>query len=231
VIRVLTIERDADTPVTPDGVTDLTEAMREFRLRHPRASNRQEAIQMYCVAELGRRGLQGAAIELTMPGYYREKKWDVGLLTQGEPRLAVSCKSIISNHAGTVPNRVDDMLGEAVSLHRAYPKAVLGYLFMMSRRDESKATTNRTRTGGGLSSDRLDTLHRNADQWFERLVQSVTRASGRRGADDLPEKFEVVSCSQIDFDLEPFGVVVHEGALTPTAFFDRLVQIYNQRFN
>lgn len=38
---------------------------------------------------------------------------------------------------GTVPNRVDDLLGETVSLHRTFPQAVLGYLFMMSRRDEA----------------------------------------------------------------------------------------------
>src|SRR4051794_20017968 len=117
---------------------DLAAAMEEFRTRHPRASNRQEAIQLYCVAEIEKRGLHGADIEVPMPGYYREKKWDVGLLVGDEPRLAISCKSIVSNHGGTVPNRVDDMLGEAASLPRAFPRAVLGYLFMMSRRDESQ---------------------------------------------------------------------------------------------
>src|SRR3954469_22566420 len=100
--------------------------MKEFRKRHPRASNRQEAIQRYCVNELERRGLRGADIEVIMPGYYRNKAWDVGLVDGGEPVLGISCKSIVSNHAGTVPNRVDDMLGEAVSLHRAFPRAVLG---------------------------------------------------------------------------------------------------------
>src|SRR4051812_5922318 len=109
---------------------DLAEAMVAFRERQARASNRQEAIQLYCCAELKRRGLDGAEIEVPMPARYRNKKWDVGLMVDGEPRLGISCKSIVSNHGGTVPNRVDDMLGEAVSLHRAYPKAVLGYLFM-----------------------------------------------------------------------------------------------------
>lgn len=165
-----------------------------------------------------------------MPGFYREKRWDVGLIEDGEPRLGISCKSIISNHGGTVPNRVDDMLGEAVSLHRAYPKAVLGYLFMMSRRDESAATKRKTRQLGGLTPERLRKLHDDADYWFERLVESVSLASGRSGPEDVPEKFEVVSCSQIDFDVEPYGVVVHEGALSPDAFFDRLVEIYRERF-
>jgi hypothetical protein len=209
---------------------DLPEAMKLFREKHPRASNRQEAIQLYCCTQLQERGLAGASIEVDMPGYYRQKKWDVGLLVGDEPRLGISCKSIVSNHGGTVPNRVDDMLGEAVSLHRAYPNAVLGYLFMMSRRDESQATERQTTRAGGLSPERRTKLQEDADYWFERLVESVTRASNRQGADDFLEKFEVVSCSQIDFDVEPYGVVVHEGALSPEGFFDRLVEIYRSRF-
>jgi hypothetical protein len=209
---------------------DLPAAMQVFRARHPRASNRQEEIQKLCCTELAKRGLDGAQIEVTMPGFYRPKKWDVGLVVDGEPRLGISCKSIISNHAGTVPNRVDDMLGEAVSLHRAHPNAVLGYLFMMSRRDESAATEAKTLSEGGMTSHRLQKLHADADLWFERLVESVSKASGRTDADDVPEKFEVVSCSQIDFDLDPYGVVIHEGALSPDDFFGRLVEIYRERF-
>jgi hypothetical protein len=209
---------------------DIVEAMQEFRKRHPRDSRRQEPIQLYCCQELKKRGLTDAKIEQPMAGYYREKNWDVGLIVDGEVQLGISCKSIIANHAGTVPNRVDDMLGEAVSLHRSHQDAVLGYLFMMSRRDESKKTQERTEKLGGLTPARLNELHQSADSWFERLVESVTRASGRTGPKDLPEKFEVVSCSQIDFDLNPYGVVVHKGALSPGAFFERLVAIHKERF-
>lgn len=209
---------------------DLPEAMQKFREKDPRASNRQEAIQLYCCSELAKRGLAEAAIEVPMPGHYRDKKWDVGLIVDGEPRLGISCKSIVSNHGGTVPNRVDDMLGEAVSLHRAYPEAVLGYLFMMSRRDESRSTEERTDREGGLTPARLAKLQDAADIWFERLVRSVSRASGRTGPDDWLEKFEVVSCSQIDFDVDPYGVVIHEEGLSPDDFFDRLVELYHERF-
>ncbi len=118
--------------------------MRQFRLRHARASNRQEPIQTYCCEELHRRGLLGARIEVILPGAYRDKVWDVGRLADsGEVTLGISCKSIISNHAGTVPNRIDDMLGEAVNLHRRWPRAVIGYLFMMARTDESQYQTKR----------------------------------------------------------------------------------------
>ena len=209
---------------------DLAEAMHVFRTRHPRASNRQEAIQLFCCAELEKRGVSGAEIEVDMPGVYRTKKWDVGLIADNEPRLGISCKSIISNHGGTVPNRVDDMLGEAASLHRAYPSAVLGYLFMMSRVDESAATQQRTAKAGGMTGERLAALQADGDRWFERLVKSVSQAAGRTGPDDFPEKFEVVSCSQVDFMQEPYAVLVHEGALSPDAFFDRLAEIYRKRF-
>jgi hypothetical protein len=209
---------------------DLPEALQRFRDMHARASNRQEAIQRYCCLELEKRGLDGVEIEVRMPGFYRDKAWDVGLMVDGEPRLGISCKSIISNHGGTVPNRVDDMLGEAVSLHRAYPKAVLGYLFMMSRRDESKKTQERTQKLGGLTDARRRELQQDAEKWFEKLVESVTTATSRRSPDDWLEKFEAVSCSQIDFHVTPFGVVVHRGALSPEAMFDRLVAIYRERF-
>lgn len=209
---------------------DLTEAMVEFRKRHARASTRQEAIQRFCCAELKRRGLDGAEIEVKMPGAYRLKKWDVGLLRDGVPELGISCKSIVSNHGGTVPNRVDDMLGEAANLHREYPDAVLGYLFMMSRIDESKAVREKTKALGGMNATRLAQLQTNGDLWFERLVESVSKAAGRSGADDRPEKFEAVSCSQVDFMVEPYAVLVHEGAMSPDDFFDRLVALHRKRF-
>lgn len=205
--------------------------MRAFRKRHPRASNRQEAIQLYCCAELEKRGLESAEIEVNMPGAYRVKKWDVGLLGEkGEPLLGISCKSIVSNHGGTVPNRVDDMLGEAANLHRAFPRTVLGYLFMMSRIDESQATQKKTKALGGMSRARRSQLREDGDYWFERLVESVSRAAGRTGPRARPEMFEVVSCSQVDFTARPYAVVVHEGAMSPDDFFDRLVELYHERF-
>jgi hypothetical protein len=204
--------------------------MRAFRERHPRDSSRQEAIQLYCCAELEKRGLAGAEIEVDMPGAYRTKKWDVGLIDRGKPQLGISCKSIVSNHAGTVPNRVDDMLGEAANLHRAFPKAVLGYLFMMSRVDEASGIQAKTEASGGMTDERLAKLRGDGDRWFERLVDSVSKAAGRSGPDDRPEMFEVVSCSQVDFTVQPYAVVVHGGALSPDDFFDRIVEIYKERF-
>lgn len=209
----------------------LAEALEDFRSRHPRDPNRQRAIQRYCCQELAARGIAGALPEVEMPAAYRNKIWDVGLIVAGKPRLAISCKSIIANHGGTAPNRIDDMLGEAVSLHRAHPDAVLGYMFMMSCRDESKRTEAQTEKLGGLTAERQAKLRADADQWFDTLVDSVGRAGGRQGPDDLPEQFEAVSCSQVDFDSNPYKVGVHQSALSPEQFFDLLAEIYFDRFS
>lgn len=209
---------------------ELVAAIRAFRTRRARAKNRQEDIQLYCVDELARRGIPGAEIEIKLPGAYRSKDWDVGLMVDGEPRLAISCKSIVSNHGGTVPNRVDDMLGEAVDLHRAHPKAVLGYLFMMSRVDESKKEKEKTEKVGGMTDSRLQHMQEQGDIWFDRLVESVSMAGNRSGTGDFPEKFEAISCSQIDFLQDPYEIKVHETSLSTKAFFDQLTTIYRARF-
>jgi hypothetical protein len=213
----------------------LQEAMRQFRLREARASNRQQAIQLYCCDELRRRGLVDAQIEVRLPGAYRDKVWDVGRLSvDQEVTLAISCKSIISNHGGTVPNRIDDMLGEAANLHRRWPSAVVGYLFMMSRIDESLAERSRraklTEVGTPESVITADARER-GDRWFRRLGDSVSQASGRASAADHPEKFEVVSCSLIDFDLgPPYPVHYHVATPNPDEFFDQLTEIHHERF-
>ena len=125
---------------------------------------------------------------------------------------------------------LDDMLGEAVSLHRAYPRAVLGYLFMMARADESQATQKKTAANGGLTPERLEELRLEGDCWFEQLVASVNLAGGREGEDDEPERFEVVSCAQVDFTTVPFTIRNHPAAPSPDAFFDALVVKHRARF-
>jgi hypothetical protein len=209
---------------------DLEQAIRDFRTKHPQSSNRQEQLQLYCCAELEARGIVGPKIEVVLPGQYRAKKWDVGLVVDGEPRLGISCKSIVSNHAGTVPNRVDDMLGEAVNLHRAFPNAVIGWLFMMSRIDEAKSVREKTEALGGMTPERRHFLEVSGDRWFRNLVTSTSPAANRSGPTDFPEKFEALSCSQIEFESTPYDIVIPPGATSPDAMFDRLASIYFQRF-
>jgi hypothetical protein len=101
---------------------------------------------------------------------------------------------------------------------------------MMARVDESLATQKKTAATGGLTPERLQELRRDGDIWFERLVESVTRAAGRENEDDCPEKFEVVSCAQVDFTTDPFTIRSHPAAASTDAFFDALVVKHRTRF-
>jgi hypothetical protein len=169
----------------------MVNALIDFKARSPQSANRMIAIQNYCVAELATRGVS-ADVEQVVRVAYKRKAWDV--VTVGpdkRPQLAITCRSIISNHGGTVPNRIDDLLGEGVSLHRAFPNAVAGYLLVMSLRDE------RRKAGAAPP----------ARNWFAELVASVTRVGGRGSPQDLPERFEAITCLLVDFDVTPFNLV------------------------
>lgn len=166
----------------------MVAALVDFKSRSPRSARRMEPIQTYCIEQLDARGLAGCDIEKTVRVAYKRKAWDVVKLgPDNRPQLAITCRSIISNHGGTVPNRIDDLLGEGVSLHRAFPNAVAGYLLVMSLRDE--------RREAGSAPPARD--------WFAQLVASVTRVGGRGSPQDLPERFEAIACLLLTSTLIP----------------------------
>jgi hypothetical protein len=198
----------------------MIDALVDFKSRSPRSARRMEPIQNYCVTQLAGRGVD-SEIERTIRVAYKRKAWDVVTLGEdGRPQLAITCRSIISNHGGTVPNRIDDLLGEGVSLHRAFPNAVAGYLLVMSLRDERRPV------GSAVP----------ARDWFAKLVASVTRVGGRGSAQDLPERFEAISCLLVDFDATPYELV--DAIVYPAdadnrdyyEFFDVLAGEHSERF-
>ncbi|MDE2654094.1 MAG: hypothetical protein OXI71_09800 [Gemmatimonadota bacterium] len=79
------------------------------------STKRLDGLAQFCVAELARRGLDGAVTETKLPGGGREKSWDVAWSMDDKPRLAISLKSLLKNLGGTVPNRVDDLIGEVTN--------------------------------------------------------------------------------------------------------------------
>ena len=86
----------------------------------------------YCVQELERRGLRGVQRESSIPGAGRSKQWDVAWQYDGKYRLGISLKSILKNLAGTVPNRIDDMIGEAANAQLHSPEIVIGYVMIFN---------------------------------------------------------------------------------------------------
>jgi hypothetical protein len=86
----------------------------------------------YCVQELERRGLRGVETESSIPGAGRSKQWDVAWRYHGKYRLGISLKSILRNLAGTVPNRIDDMIGEAANAQLHSPEIAIGYVMIFN---------------------------------------------------------------------------------------------------
>ena len=86
----------------------------------------------YCVQELERRGLGGVEKESSIPGAGRDKQWDVAWQYDGKYRLGISLKSILKNLGGTVPNRIDDMIGETANAQLHSPEIVIGYVMVFN---------------------------------------------------------------------------------------------------
>lgn len=158
---------------------------------------RLDRLADFCIEELGARGLTGAEKETAIPGFGRSKKWDLAWSYDGKVRLAISLKSILSNIPGTVPNRIDDLMGEVANVQLVSPEIVLGYV-MVFNRDED--------TGDG--------------RWVQRLKTSLEGLSGREAPAWAPGTFEAFVLVEASFDE---SAKVHVGADDFAAFFDTLV--------
>jgi len=102
---------------------------------------RLQKLAQYCIEQLDERGLRNAEMDVTIPGGGRPKQWDVAWKYHGKYRLAISLKSILRNLPGTVPNRIDDLIGEVANVQMYSPEVVVGYLMVF---DVSQDTISRT---------------------------------------------------------------------------------------
>ena len=93
---------------------------------------RLQMFSNYCVQELERRGLEDVEKEASIPGAGRDKQWDVAWKHDGKYRLGISMKSILKNISGTVPNRIDDLIGEAANAQLYSPEIVIGYVMIFN---------------------------------------------------------------------------------------------------
>jgi len=189
--------------------SDLESALTDFHRRPSQAANRMAPIQNVVRTELEARfSALGQSIDVRLEkpvrGKHRSKNWDVVLYFGHRPQLAVSTKSIMANVAGTVPNRIDDAMGECVNVHAQDPGMVLGYLFVMNA-----ALSNRN-TREGRS-------------WTDIFAESLASFSGRRSERDAPELFEAATLLPVDFAADPPRISFHPGLLDWNGFFDILV--------
>jgi hypothetical protein len=157
-------------PTLDDCINDL--------LRQPTQSpNRLSLLSQYCIAELKSYGLdevrEGDANEVRIPGLSRIKDWDVAYVMAGKPRLLISLKSILKNLAGTIPNRLDDLMGEAANVQQLSPEIVVGYIVLV---DEAGNSSRREGDGSWVdyfSRSLRNIAIRKAPLWNQGLIEAV----------------------------------------------------------
>ncbi len=155
----------------------------------------------FCVDQLAARGLVGVGKETALPGAGRPKSWDVSWFYDGKVRLAISLKSLLKNLGGTVPNRIDDLMGEVANLQLYSPEVAIGYLMVFDLQADSVR--------------RDDEL-----TWSAFMERQLRGLAGRRPPAWTIGTIEAVAFVRVDFSSGPH-------LLTQTAetddFFDQLV--------
>lgn len=174
----------------------LSEAVDDLLTRRKQDPGRLNLLAKFCIEEFERHGLKGVrggqADEVGIRGLGRQKDWDLAFVLAGKPRLLVSLKSILRNLAGTVPNRLDDLMGEAANVQQLSPEIVIGYVVIM---DENEDSTRRD--GKGTWSDHFESnlrkvAIREAPLWNQGLIEAAwlirinsSRPKGHRISDAL----------------------------------------------
>ena len=138
------------------------------------STTRLSALADYCVEQLALRGISNAETEVRLPGGGRPKNWDVAWKLHGKYRLGISLKSILHNLPGTVPNRIDDLMGEVANLQMYSPEIVIGYMIVI----DVSADFHSDARGGtwcDLLHQRLSNLsNRRAPSWSVGMIESYT---------------------------------------------------------
>ena len=133
----------------------LSDAVDDLLRRQTQDPGRLHLFAQFCIEAFDREGLPGVrggkANEVEIRGLGRQKDWDLAYVLAGKPRLLISLKSILKNLAGTVPNRLDDLMGEAANVQQLSPEIVIGYVVIMDEKEDSMR-----RDGSGTWSDHFE---------------------------------------------------------------------------
>lgn len=126
---------------------------------------RLSGLAEFCVQELEKRGVGGVGAEVAIQGFGRVKQWDVAWEHAGKARLGLSLKSLLKNIPGTVPNRIDDLIGEVANAQLHSPGIVIGYIMVFDRGQDTWSKKHDS-TWLDLLRSRLDQLsHRSPPAW------------------------------------------------------------------
>lgn len=139
----------------------LEDAIEAVIGNEPRSSSRLAPLADFAIEQLELHGLPGArggsGGELRIGGLARPKDWDVAYDFAGKPRLLLSLKSIWANAGGTVPNRIDDLMGETANVQQMSPEITVGYILLFDAKADSKR--------------RIDNLY--WSEFFENAVKNI----------------------------------------------------------
>jgi hypothetical protein len=148
------------------------------------STQRLSVLAQTCAEGLARRGLPGVEAEVAIPGGARTKDWDVAWKWAGKYRLVISLKSILENLPGSVPNRLDDVMGENANIQMYSPEIVTGYVMVFN------VAEDRPRREGDAT-------------WLAKMTERLAHLSGRRAPYWTPGTFESHAVIAVDFSQGP----------------------------
>lgn len=182
---------------------DAVDALYRIAVKEGKATStsRLDVLADFCVQELTRRGLKGVEKEAPIPGAGREKKWDIAWRYDGKYRLGVSLKSLLKNLGGTVPNRIDDMIGEVTNAQLHSPEIVIGYIMIFN-----------------IAEDNFSQKH--GSTWCELFRERATALSGRRPPSWTTGTVEDFVLVEVDFNSDSSILATSQ---TFDTFFDTLI--------
>jgi hypothetical protein len=156
-------------------MVDLETVIDQIIQRHPKDSGRLQPLANYLIERFSHHGLPGltggSTSELRIPGLARHKDWDVAYDFAGKPRLLVSLKSIWANAGGTVPNRLDDLMGESANAQQMSPELVIGYVMLFDTVCD-KTRKEDQRSWSAFLEERLSRISiRKAPLWNQGLIE------------------------------------------------------------
>lgn len=188
----------------------LSQAVDDLLSRQIQASNRLDVLAHYCVESfecVGLPGVQGGkAAEVGIRGLGRQKDWDLAYVLAGKPRLLVSLKSILRNLSGVIPNRLDDLMGEAANVQQLSPELVIGYVVIVDEKENS--------------------IRRNdGETWIDHFEENLKRIAIRRAPLWNQGLIEGIWLIRIDSRLPPGARVIDTESVNAAGvgFFQGLV--------
>jgi hypothetical protein len=188
-----------------DAVDDLYKRARIGK--STTSTERLRVLAEFCVQELTERGMAGAQIDPEIPGFARAKDWDVAWFHHGKARLAISLKSLLANLSGTVPNRIDDLIGETANLQMYSPETVIGYVMLFNVEEDAHSK-------------------KHGCTWSELLRKRLQSLSGRKAPNWTMGTIEAMAFVEVNFTNGPRIV---SGAEDVTRMIDTLAKLARER--